>query len=221
MINPLNQLIGKPFINTIVYYRNPKCASSSIYAALQGRNLFWREKKILEEKLRGDKKYQGLFDVSHVLPSESARIFGYRALENFFSFTCVRNPFDKQVSQWNFSRGKGFGKFYGVPDDGTFSDWCELLYKKRGDKNFWPTILQTEFSHFRPLKYILRFEKINEDWKNMIKEFDIKGISDTLPHENSTTHAPWQEYYGETERQIILEIFSRDFERLNYSQSIT
>jgi hypothetical protein len=220
MINPLNQLIGKPFINTIVYYRNPKCASSSIYAALRERNLFWREKKVLDEKLRGNKKYQGLFDPSHTLPEEAARIFGYRALENFFSFTCVRNPFDKQVSQWSFSRGKGWGKLYGVPDDGKFSDWCELLYKKKDDKNFWPVIKQTEFSHFRPLKYIIKFENLQADWKKMIKQFDICGLPDTLPHENSTQHKDWREYYGETERQIVLELFHNDFEHLDYSQTI-
>jgi len=220
MVNPLSSLVGKQLIHTIAYYRNPKCASTSIYAALQGRNLFWREKKMLERALSKDQKYQGIFDVSHVTPQEATRIFGYRGLESLFSFTCVRNPFDKQVSQWSFSRGKGWGKLYGIPDDGSFGDWCELLYKKRGDKNFWPTVLQTQFSHFRPLRCIIRFERLQADWGNMIREFQIHGLPETLPHENSTKHKDWREYYGPNEKSIIQEVFQKDFETLKYSTDL-
>jgi len=217
MIDPLNQLVNKPFVNTMVLFRIPKSASSTLYSAIGPRNLFWREKKVLETRLSNDPKYAGLFDPTHVLPSESYSIFG-RGILNFFSVCCVRNPFDRAVSSFFFSRGKNWGQRYGLPNDGEFSEYCEAIYKMRGDKNFWPVIPQTVYSHgVVPIKCVLRFETLQESWSSMIKEFDIKGLPDTLPHENATTHKDWREYYGPNEKAMIQEIFHDDFERLNYS----
>lgn len=203
----------------MVYYRNPKCASSSIFSSLGPRNLFWREKKFLEQSLSKDKKYQGVFDTSHVLPEEARRLFG-RGLNNFFSFTCVRNPFDRQISQWSFSRAKGWGRLYGLPDDGSFSEWCEALWKKRKDQAFWPVIPQTKFSHAVPLNCILKFETLNKDWRQMLLENDITGLPEKLPHENKSKHQPWQEIITEKDADIIREIFVDEFERLDYSKNI-
>lgn len=216
MINPLNQLINKPFVYTMVYYRNPKAASSSLYSALGARNLFWREKKFLEEKLSKDKKYQGVFDVSHVLPEEARKLMG-RGIENFFSFTCVRNPFDRQVSQWSFSRGKGWGRLYGLPDNGTFDEWCEILWRKRADKDFWPTILQIKFSHAVPLNCVLKFENLQKDWADMLKDNQITGLPNTLPWENKTNHPPYQDLITDRAAEIIREIFLDDFQKLGYN----
>lgn len=54
----------------------------------------------------------------------------------------------------------------------------------------------------------------------MIKQFDIKGLCDILPHENQTQHKPYQEYYGATEKAIIDELFDEDFTKLFYRQVI-
>ena len=219
MLNPLNQLIGKSFHYTLVYYRNPKCASSSIFSALGPRNLFWREKKFLDLALSKDKKYGGVFDTTHVLPAETRKLFG-RGLDNFFSFTCVRNPFDKQISQHAFSRAKNWGRLYGLPDDGSFSEWCEVLWKKRKDQTFWPVIPQTKFSHEVPLNFILKFETLNKDWQQMLSGNNIEGLPTSLPHENQSKHQPWQEVITEKDADIIREIFACDFEKLNYSLKI-
>jgi hypothetical protein len=219
MLNPLSSLIGQKFHHTLVYYRNPKCASSSLALALGPRNLFAREKKYLEQKLSRDKKYQGVFDVTHITPEESANIFGPK-IKGYFSFTCVRNPFDRTVSQYSFSRGRGWGHLYGVPDDGSFGEYCEILWKKRGDKTFWPVIPQVAFSHYRPLNYLIRFERLQQDWKKMIVDNGIHGLPDSLPHENKTNHLPWQELISPRAKEIIVELFARDFELLKYNTEI-
>jgi len=219
MLNPLSSLIGKPFINTIVLFRIPKCASSSLWAAVGHRNLFWRERKFLEEKLSADKKYNGLFDVSHVTPAESYRLFSKEIL-NYFSVCCVRNPYDRAVSSYSFSRGKNFGDNYGLPNDGEFSDYCEILWKKRHDKTFWPTILQSEYAcGVVPIKCRLRFESLNQDWLKMIKEFEIRGLPESLPWENKTDHKPWQEFYDQRCKDIVDEVLDLDF-KLGYRKEI-
>lgn len=52
-------------------------------------------------------------------------------------------------------------------------------------------------------------------WKR--KDFDISGLPPTLPHENQNSHAPYQEYYCVRTKEIIADVYSRDFDLLNYS----
>lgn len=217
----LSSLVNKPFVHTIVLFRNPKSASSSLFKAIGPKNLFWREKKVLDKVLGGQKKYNGVFDTSHLTPAEAFSIFG-RGICNLFSVCCVRNPYERQVSQWNFSRGKNWGKMYGLPDDGTFEEYCEILYKKRRDKNFWPAILQTEYSHGAvPIKYLIRFENLQKDWRRLIKDFEIKDLPESLPWENKTQHEPWQNYLTPRSKEILDEVLDEEFLKLGYKKSLT
>jgi hypothetical protein len=221
MINPLNQLVGKPFVHTLVFLRTPKCASSTIEKAIGLRNLLCRERKALEAALSKDKKYDGKFDVTHATPAELFRIFG-RGIGNFFTFSCCRNPYEKAISQWAFSVKNKFGRFYGFKENPSFLEYCEFLYKNRHDKNYWPAILQTEYTHgCLRVDYVIRFESLQESWSQMLKTFDISGLPLTLTHENQNAHLPYQEYYCERAKEIILDVYHKDFEKLNYPQILT
>jgi hypothetical protein len=216
MLNPLDQLIGKRLTYTLVYLRNPKCASSSIFSALGPRNLLWREKKVLEAALGKDKKYKGLFSPTHATPDELFKIFG-RGIGNFFTFTSCRNPFDRAISQFCFSVKNKFGSFYGLKEEGSFLEYCEVLHKNRRDKNFWPSVLQSDYSHScLRVDCIIRFEELQKSWETMIKTFDISGLPSTLTHENSNDHLPYQEYYCDKSKEIILDVYEKDFNLLDY-----
>lgn len=216
MFNPLNQLIGKSFHYTLVYLRSPKTASSTLYRACGARNLLCREKKVLEAALGNDRKYKGLFSPTHATPDELFKIFG-RGIGNFFTFTSCRNPFSKAISQWAFSVKNKFGSFYGLKENGSFLEYCEVLHKNRRDKNFWPSVLQSDYSHScLRVDYIIRFEELQKSWETMIKTFDISGLPSTLTHENSNAHLPYQEYYCDKSKEIILDIYEKDFRLLNY-----
>jgi hypothetical protein len=220
MLNPLDQLINKPLVYTVVYLRAPKSASSTLYKACGPRNLLWREKKVLETALSNDRKYKGLFSTTHATPNELFKIFG-RGIGNFFTFTSCRNPFDRAISQWAFSVKNKFGSFYGLKEDGSFLEYCEVLYKNRRDKNFWPSVLQTDYSHScLRVDYIVRFEELQKSWEKMIKDFDISGLPVTLSWENKNYHLPYQEYYCERSKEIIFDVYQKDFEKLNYPKNL-
>jgi hypothetical protein len=220
MLNPLDQLINKPLVYTVVYLRAPKSASSTLYKACGPRNLLWREKKVLETALSNDRKYKGLFSTTHATPNELFKIFG-RGIGNFFTFTSCRNPFDRAISQWAFSVKNKFGSFYGLKEDGSFLEYCEVLYKNRRDKNFWPSVLQTDYSHScLRVDYIVRFEELQKSWEKMIKDFDISGLPVTLSWENKNDHLPYQEYYCERSKEIIFDVYQKDFEKLNYPKNL-
>jgi hypothetical protein len=224
MIDPFSPLIGRRNIQTILLFRIPKCASSTLYKAIGQRNLFCREQKYLDEKLLSHPTYRNLFSTTHLKPTEAFQLFG-RGVLSLFSLACVRNPFDRCVSTYGFSNGKNFGDFYGEKNSGSFNEFIDLLYEKfrRREKNFIGIDPQTAWTHdaaFSP-KVILRFETLQQDWLKMIKDYQIKDLPEVLPHENKSEHKPWQEYYNEELREKVVEIFKPDFEILRYSKEIS
>lgn len=220
MINPLDQLINRPFVHTVALFRVPKSASSTLFLACGKKNLFCREEKFLEETLRSDKKYGGLFSATHILPSESYKIFG-RGILNFLSIACVRNPYARQVSQYSFSKNKGFGKYYGLPENGSFEEYCEVLWKRRNDKTFWPAILQSDYVFgVVPIKFLIHFEILHKDWARLLQEYQIKDLPQELTWENRSEHAPWQEYITDRSKEILDEVLDKDFSPLGYKKEI-
>lgn len=220
MIDPFAPLIGRRNIQTIVLLRVAKCASSSLYAALGQRNLLCREEKFLNEKLGKDKKYGGLFSVTHALPDEIFNCFG-RGVTNLFSIACCRNPFDRAVSQYAFSRRKGWGSKFGIKDDGTFLEYCEACWKLRKDRSFWPSYNQSDWIYgCLNVSFLLRFEQLQLSWDNMIKEFQIKDLPETLPWENKSEHDDFKKYFCSRSKEIVENLYERDFLKLNYSVEI-
>lgn len=223
MINPLSPLIGQQFVNTIVLFRVPKCASSTLFAACGEMNILAREKGVLTEKLGKNPVYRGLFCPTHAKPEEIYSIFG-RSVTNFLSIACVRNPFDRMVSMFSFSNGKNFGDFYGEKNSGTFKDFIDLLYKKwrAKDKSFIGIHPQTMWTHcdfFRP-RVVLRFHSLQQDWESMIASYQIKSLPIQLPRENKSEHGDWREYYTSELRDKVLEIFEDDFDKWRFSREI-
>jgi len=200
----------------MVYLRSPKTASSSIFAACGQRNLLCREEKVLKAALSKEKKYSNKFSPTHCLPHEAFRVFG-RGIGNFFTFSSCRNPFERAISQYCFGLKNKFGPFYGLKEEGSFLEYCEFLYKNRHDKNYWPAVLQTDYTHgCLNVDWVIRYEKLQESWETMLKTFDISGLPSTLPHENKNDHRPYQEYYCERSKEIILSVYEKDFTLLKY-----
>ena len=53
----------------------------------------------------------------------------------------------------------------------------------------------------------------------MIKEFEIRGLPDSLPWENRSEHKPWQEFYDQRCKDIVDEVLDVDF-KLGYRKEI-
>lgn len=223
MIDPLQSLVGKFDIQTVLLFRVAKSASSSLYSAVGDRNLFRREQKLLDKHLLNTPMYRGLFSSSHLTPSESFRIFG-RGILNYFSFCCVRNSFERILSMYSFSNGKDFGNYYGLKNEGTFEEFVNILYEKfqNGEQNFMGIRPQTAWTHdpaFKP-RVILRFSHLNQDWQKMLRDYDLKGFPETLPHANRSNHDDWKSYYNDDLRKKVAKIFEQELDLLGFSDKI-
>jgi hypothetical protein len=62
----------------------------------------------------------------------------------------------------------------------------------------------------------LRFENLQEDWNNFMKETGREGLP--LPHLKASPGEPWQEALSEPVKRMIYSHYEEDFTRFGYER---
>ena len=152
-------------------------------------------------------------------------------VEDYFSFTFCRNPFDRLVSdfkfqgriQWNFHRlyrkykfnFKNFVKYL-VASDLKFSvhrHSSQASFYKGLPREMDKTWDMLQFLD-RQVDFIGRFETLQEDFNTICDKIGIPRQE--LPHKNATKHKHYTEYYDDETRQIVAEKYAKDIEYFGY-----
>ena len=182
--------------NDIIWYLIPKTGSRSLHMVFSDRDIIFPPEQ---------------FD--HV--PDFAR--------NYFSFSIVRNPWDRLVSCWMQKI------ITQEPTEEQFrSDirW-ELNYQKPSFKDFIKIISDdeniTKDSHWAlyfniipvsDLDFIGRFENLQEDFNIICDKIGIPRQK--LPRENKSKHKHYTEYYDDETKQIVAEKYKKDIEYFGY-----
>jgi hypothetical protein len=138
---------------------------------------------------------------------------------DYFTFTFVRNPFERLISGWNayVSSGKvesNFGKF--IKHRGTGGYW---LYKDGSISNdhWFPQNKYVEFSadnNERFINFVGKFENLEEDWKIVSEKIGIQN--QIRKNKYRTTKEYYRSYYTEELIEIVSDFYKRDLELFNY-----
>lgn len=213
---PNEMMRCKRWIRHLIFYRIPKNASTSLYHHLGDFNMIKKNEQLFKEKANF-KLYRGLFDPTHAKPYEVYNIFRSQ-MKNFFSFCVVRNPWDRAISMYHFALKENLGKVYNIHEKLSFEDFCNLLKDHQDNPYFIATHKQVEWiqGDYGP-EVILRFENLNIEFANMLKDYDISHISPNIPHKNSTNHKIYTEYYNDKSKKIIANVFEKDIDTLKYT----
>jgi len=143
---------------------------------------------------------------------------GRRAWNRKVSFTVVRNPWDKVVSQFHYTvktRQAGLGEQY-LP----FGDWVRAAYRDRdprycdvpemfGAQRDWMIDDDDRVAVSR----VLRFESLGEDFDSLAREIgrDVK-----LPRLKVSNRRSYHDYYDETTAGVVADVFAPDLEMFGY-----
>lgn len=205
-----------------IYTRIGKTASVSVAHALSS--------------LMTDKPTE--FDMNHWHPLD---LIDERS-RDYFKFTFVRNPWDRCVSFYHFTRDRQISKRTEKYIGTTFEDFIRSPappFREGDDTRFvldatWakhsPTLYRL-YTSSHPLEnqidwlldgngkmipdFIGRFENLQEDFG---KVCDILGFGRiVLEHENSTPRKNYKMYYSDETRQIVAERYARDIEAFGYT----
>jgi hypothetical protein len=155
------------------------------------------------------------FDHKNIIKHSRAAEFEHIDHKNYFTFTFVRNPYDRIVSAHQYLiNGLGNGKDieYGrtIPKD----------FKK-----FVKNILRDSFRiHFRPIKwwidrsvdFIGRYENLQTDFSLVCKIIGVESI--ILPRFGAwLPRAHYSSFYDQEAREIVTDIYKDDIEYYDYT----
>ena len=133
--------------------------------------------------------------------------------KNFFSFTFVRNPWDRVVSLYNFqNQYNGFNKL-NEPKHQEFERFLKILPKKSKFRH--PMVNYITNNNKIIVNYIGRFETLEEDL-HIIFERVGRPLPDKLPHKVKTDRKHYTEYYNDKTMQIVAHMFRKDIEVFGY-----
>lgn len=133
-------------------------------------------------------------------------------LERVFTFTVVRNPFDRAVSAFAYLQGNGT-----IERRMKFTTFCTEVLRRQG----------TSFDpHFDPQsdglfcdgelipEFVGRFESLEEDWAKITIAIDGPPL---LAHINkSKRRVRYTDYYNDHSRQVIASLYADDLNNFDY-----
>jgi len=139
-----------------------------------------------------------------------------------FSFTFVRNPWERLVSSYKYLSNGGNN-----PND--LKDYNNLFSKYGSFRN---VILNWDESYLNQIHFKPQCDWICDNAKNIIVDFvgrfenlqnDYDAICDKiaiprqkLPHKNKTKHKHYTEYYDDETRHIVAEKYAKDIKYFGY-----
>lgn len=142
---------------------------------------------------------------------------------NYFTFTFTRNPWDRFVSLWSYS--KGYIKRYEEnPEKESYDYYMRMkkLFPKYDDFKLYardipgfPSVDYCFDKHGKKLvNYIGKVENLQEDFNIVCDKIGIPHQQ--LPHKNKSKHKHYTEYYDDETREIVAKKYKKDIEYFGY-----
>jgi len=183
-----------------IFIHIPKCGGTSIERFIlshYGISHDWTRKYPLESlpmKVRSEFSI-GFERQQHMSLSN----FALEKQKEYFSFAFVRNPWDRIMSSYLYSKRLGykftFKSFFNSP---IFANHCKT---------------QCSFLN-KNIDFIGRFENLQEDFDIICGKLRLKVKK--LPHENKTIHGHYTEWYTNEDKKLVQDKYSEDIEAFNY-----
>ncbi len=150
--------------------------------------------------------------------------------EQYFSFTFVRNPYDRIISAWKmFSNGMLNSKwsYNNQPPLAGISleDFLKIATDNSIDHNSRNTIESVLRHHtlpqidpyhcFNKAKYIGKFENLEDDFSIIADKIGLKNYS--FAHLNKTNRKSYKEYFNDDSYDLVTNHYQEDLVKFNYS----
>jgi hypothetical protein len=163
------------------------------------------------------------FRYGHLNYCDVVNIYGEQTVKKMFTFTFVRNPWDRLYSAYKFLSQGGFNfldRNFFKKELQKFANFEKFVEKWLNKTNIY------KFIHFVPqvnfisidgeinLDFIGRFENFDKDYKRIVKRI---GFGKKLKHLNKTSKRKnYREVYTRSMIQKVAEIYSEDIDLFNY-----
>ena len=159
-----------------------------------------------------------LFQPGYGGPQIHKETYDLNLYADYYKFTFVRNPWDRWVSEYKWSRLQRWAK---QREPMTFPEYCKKqnlasMYLERERVHLWAQVSVMEhcLGKVDEFSFIGKFENLQQDFNTIC---DKTGIPpQQLPHVNKTRHKHYTEYYDDETREIVAQKYAKDIEYFGY-----
>lgn len=155
----------------------------------------------------------------HATASEVRNKVGRDIWDNYFKFAFVKNPWDRAVSFYFWSRGKKRKdtlKVYSELNRMNYDEWAQWLSEQ--ELNKLPAHVWLQKSFVTDMKdnllvdYVGRFENLDRDWNFVCRKIGIK--KKPLTNHHTSMHEHYMEYYGHEgqAKMLIQKTYKEDID---------
>lgn len=196
-----------------IFVHIPKCGGTSI------EDMLWPEPRKTEDLWMGfvdkyNNKYQ-TGGLQHLLARQIREEVGADVFEDYYKFSFVRDPWDRMVSQFEYTRcRKDLMKFIGLKARDGFKRYLDLIQERKHVQ--WEK--QAEFVTDEDGKIIVdfvgRLEDIASGMATVYKELGLDMID--VPHSKKSRRRSCVDYYDDESRDLVSRLYKEDIELFGY-----
>jgi hypothetical protein len=191
-----------------IFVHIPRTAGSSIEKAVVGRDWWWVNPL-----------------TKHLTTTQARMLYGNKRWGEYFSFSFVRNPWDKLVSMWEGNRYwkqrqrlKTFTNFVREATRNPFEQrtlhYHEILDLTPDNQlSRWQQSVRKRFGPSR-VQFIGRFETLEADMQQVFAKIGVPPVA--LPSINKSKRGHYRDYYDDESIQIVAERFAVDIQLFDY-----
>ena len=196
----------------------PRTSSTSIKYELAKTYGITYAKRVFTE---GESPHPWIFP-SHLPAQEMRRILGEELWENVFTFTFVRNPWDRMVSLFHYRKEVG-----SIPKGISFRDYVLQFntprYLLKGHAYSSPVY------YYGLLEYIVdsdnnvivdfigRYENRTEDLRTIANRISCPELDNICLQNTNKSNTHYSEYYDDDTKDVISRVFEKDIDMFEYS----
>ncbi|WP_238946762.1 sulfotransferase family 2 domain-containing protein [Seongchinamella unica] len=157
--------------------------------------------------------------LDHSTALEKYRQLGAAAWARKFTFTIVRNPWDKVVSHYHYrvrTNQTGLGD-RPIP----FAEWLQRVYIDRDPFYFdQPRMFMpqkqwlVDESGEMLVEFIGRFENLQQDFDSICQRLQVEA---SLGHAKPSSRGSYRDYYDAESEALVREYFAQDIELFGYA----
>ena len=211
------------YTHKFIFFHVPKSGGISIREALKSYSQEPEKFKIKRppKLIRGEPN--PLYEVweaalIHAKASDVKKELPANIFDKFYKFAFVRNPWDWQVSMYNFILKEKTHVKHNMVKSMSFEEYLKWVIRTKkpfpkGAEKFQKDTI-TDKNGRLLVDFVGRYENLNKDFQYVC---DILNIKAELPHLNKSVHKNYKTYYNKTSIDMIAKHFGQDIDLFAYS----
>ncbi len=193
----------------------PRTSSSSIqYDLYKHFGIAYGKKSVIEKRYATPQIFK-----NHLPAKKMSALLGNSIWESIFTFTMVRNPWDRTYSMYNYRQKRG-----GIPKEWSFRDYVLALGKSSSETKFFRAhAFRYGASEYVLgengeiiVDYIAKYENRSHDLQIISSRLNIDRLGELSIQSASPKNKHYSKFYDAETSGIIRNLYAKDIELFDY-----